>query len=490
MLSLYLTELKLECGPGGASATRASSRRIAGAPARPDVARARLGGAQGAAHATRSTRVRDDEFPVAVFETLLAGYEELLRLEQRGATVKHLSEAVSELVRALKQLRLEVRLRGDVQRRIDALIAAHEAPLPDAELITPTGAFYACIRLAREGDERGVHDFLRAIARHRKVDVTYAGHGYVRVSLGGQLSGDDKGYERFEKALEVYLGLLPRYWERLRSGGRDVGQLDALFAGNGPDDVQPAARRPRAPASRSTPARRRPWAQTVRPSERGIVYCIEEGKSVADKIFVAWQPCETRRRPAAQPHLPRGLPAPAQEGVPAPPRADGPDLRRGREPVRPARLPRGLPRPAAHRPGLPPAARRPLRRVARREHDQGARRHARHRHARREGGGPARPAPADQRPHQRADARLRDPRREGAADHHLRGRLRGAHRRARRTPALPAYLRRLVEGSTFAGVTAALDPAPEFVTGAAKRVSRLSLRLHAARRDAGTRDEA
>src|SRR5262249_53944414 len=117
----------------------------------------------------------------------------------------------------------------DIEKRFEAMRAAREKALPGREHIAPGGAFYACVRLCEAGDERGVQEFLQAIARHRKVDVTWAGKGFVRVSLGGNLQGDDKSYQRFAKALEVYLALLAKYWENFEAGGRDVGQLDALF---------------------------------------------------------------------------------------------------------------------------------------------------------------------------------------------------------------------------------------------------------------------
>jgi hypothetical protein len=229
---------------------------------------------------------------VAAFQTLLEGYEELLRLRQRDAGVADLSSALSALVRRLKSLRLDKRLCEDVERRIEAFERARNAACPDREHIAPEGAFYACVRLCPPGDERGVPEFLEAMARHRKVDVTWAGRGFVRLSLGGHLPGDDKGYERYEKALEVYLGLLGRSWDRFEQSGRDVGALDAMFAPPGEDAVE-LLRADLAPLLAAHPSKKKALAMPVEPGERGIVYCIEDGRSVSDKVFVSWNRCQT-----------------------------------------------------------------------------------------------------------------------------------------------------------------------------------------------------
>jgi hypothetical protein len=290
LLSLYLTRLKLESG--------LAAKRVTGELE--DLA-ARLVAPTERARASASLRekvaammedARADDFPVAVFEALLTGYEDLLRLEQRGATVKHLSEGLSDLVRKVKQLRLEVRLRGDVQRRFDAFVRAAKKAAPQAEIIPPTGAFYACLRLCAEGDDRGLQDFLRAIARHRKVDATYAGKGFVRISLGGELKGDADSYARYEKALTAYLGLLWKNWQDFCAAGRKPEALNALFFPQGEGDLT-ALFSDLAPLLSLDGKRSAKKGQPIRRSERGFVYCIEEGRSIADKVFVDWQPCDS-----------------------------------------------------------------------------------------------------------------------------------------------------------------------------------------------------
>lgn len=290
LLSLYLTRLKLESG--------LAAKRIT---AELEDLAARLVDPTERARASASLRelthemlqnARAEDFPVAVFETVLTGYEDLLRLEQRGATVKHLSEGVSDLLKKVKQLRLEVRLRGDVQRRFDAFLNAAKKAAPDAEIIPPSGAFYACLRLCRPDDERGVQDFLRAITRYRKVDVTYAGKGFVRISLGGELKGDAESYARYEKALTAYLGLVWQYWRKFNEVDRKVDALPGLFAPGGEGDLKElfADLAPLLSLDGKKAAKK---GQAIRRSERGFVYCIEEGKSVADKFFIDYQSCDT-----------------------------------------------------------------------------------------------------------------------------------------------------------------------------------------------------
>ena len=290
LLSLYLTRLKLESG--------LAAKRITGdledlaARLVDPTDRARASASLRELSATMLQDARAEEFPVAVFETVLAGYEDLLRLEQRGATVKHVSEGVSDLLKKVKQLRLEVRLRSDVQRRFEAFINAAKTAAPEAEIIPPTGAFYACLRLCGPTDDRGVQDFLRAITRHRKVDVTYAGKGFVRISLGGELKGDSESYVRYEKALTAYLGLLWKYWKEFDATGRKVDALPGLFAPGGEGDLT-GLFTDLAPLLSLDGKKAAKKGQAIRRSERGFVYCIEEGKSVADKIFVGWQPCDS-----------------------------------------------------------------------------------------------------------------------------------------------------------------------------------------------------
>lgn len=272
LMSLYLTQLKLESGLACKRYTRALEALAADVLAPPiDGVRALL--------TEELAGMTSEDAPVAAFQTLLEGYEELLRLQQRGAGVKELHEALSALVRRLKLLRLEKALCDDIERRVAAFLDAAK----DRDVIEPGGAFYGCVRLCAPDNERGVVEFLQAIARHRKVDVTYAGRGYVRVSLGGELPGGD--YEKYSKAVKQYLDLLFRYWDAYEAGGRDVGALDKLFEGKLEEDLAPL----RALHSPS----KRPPATPIDLSERGIVYCIEEGRSVADKVFVSAQRCES-----------------------------------------------------------------------------------------------------------------------------------------------------------------------------------------------------
>ncbi|MBN1960061.1 MAG: aminotransferase class I/II-fold pyridoxal phosphate-dependent enzyme [Deltaproteobacteria bacterium] len=236
--------------------------------------------------------ISQDDFPVIVFAKLLDGYDHILRLQQRGASIRHLSEALSNVVRSLKKLRLEVRLRRDVQKRIDALLCAHQKVIPDTELIPPSGAFYACFKLVQNDDNRNIHEFLNAIARYRKVDVTYAGKGFIRASLGGLVIGDYKSYIRFEKTLEVYLKILTHYWNEFEKLDRDVEKLKDLFKVGGPDEMQHLLHD--LEAIFTIEGYKKPIkGMGVRPSEWGSVYCIEEGKSIADKVFIKWQPCNS-----------------------------------------------------------------------------------------------------------------------------------------------------------------------------------------------------
>ena len=287
LLSLYMTQLKLESGLACKRWVRELEQLAAdlvtpGTHTPPwEVLEALLARELGS--------LRDEAAPVAAFQVLLDGYEELLRLRQRGVSVADLSRAVSALVARLKQLRLEKRLVQDVEQRLAALEQARTRALAGREHIVPEGAFYHCFRLCPAGDDRGVLEFLAALARHRKVDVSYAGAGFVRVSLGGDLPGGAAGYERYGRALEIYLGALFRSWEAFDRGGRDIAGLDALFDGADPvqalwDDVGALAA--------LAPAQPGPAGTAIEPSERGIVHCIEEGRSVADKIFIDRAGCE------------------------------------------------------------------------------------------------------------------------------------------------------------------------------------------------------
>lgn len=242
---------------------------------------------------------REESFPTVVFETLLDGYEELLRLQQRGATRRHLSEGLSAIVSRLKGLRLERRLRHDVEQRVRQVRLALERAAPGdaapAGQIGPQGAFYYCVKLCEADDDRGVQDFLCALSRWRKVDVTYAGRGHVRLSLGGELDGDPRSYDRLGLAVEVYLRVLFATWTRYVEVDRDPARLERILSGaaEGKDSLQ-AALDDLAPLLQLHPAAERPRrGLPIAPSERGVVYCIEEGRSVPDKIFVAAAGCET-----------------------------------------------------------------------------------------------------------------------------------------------------------------------------------------------------
>jgi len=238
-------------------------------------------------------RLREDAFPTVVFETMLDGYEEMLRLDRRGATRRQLSECLSGLVQRLKQLRLERRMCSDVERRVNQARLALERAAPGQGQIEPQGAFYYCVRLCAPDDDRGVQQFLVSLARHRKVDATYAGDGYVRLSLGGELAGDPESYDRLGQVLEAYLRVLYSYWQQFCAADRDPARLDALFRGTGESDldglftdlgsllqIHPRSESP----SQGLP---------LLPSERGLVYTIEEGRSVADKIFIECRDCES-----------------------------------------------------------------------------------------------------------------------------------------------------------------------------------------------------
>lgn len=290
-LSLYLTTLKLESGLAAKRFTR-EVEKLAGDLLDPtatvapwNVIREHLQSLMG--------DLEERDFPVAVFETLLDGYERLLRLKHRDASVRELSECLSQLVQALKGLRIERRLRNDVQQRLDQVRLARLRALPDLPAITPQGAFYACIRLTDEGDDRGIEPFLRALSLYRKADLTYAGKGFIRLSLGGFLQGDRSSYDRLGQAVEIYLQLLDKYWRKYDAAGRDPSGLAGLFlADSGEEmpallaDLQGLIAIHRKPQGGSE-------ALVIQPSERGTVYCIEEGRSVTDKIFVHEGSCQT-----------------------------------------------------------------------------------------------------------------------------------------------------------------------------------------------------
>ncbi len=461
LMSLYMTELKLESGLACKRYARAVER-LAAALLSPGAEPWK------GIHELIERELpfmRGEDAPAAAFRMLVEGYEEVLRLRQRGASFGELSQAMSTLVSRLKRLRLEKRLCDDVERRYESLRKA----LGTREHIPPGGAFYACVRLCPEGDERGIPEFLHAIARHRKVDVTWAGRGYVRLSLGGSLPGDAAGYERFTAALKAYVDLLARYWEQFDGGGRDVTKLDALFCPEGEPPLA-AALVDLAPLLALDPKRERAPAMPIAPSERGVVYCMEEGRSVADKVFVGWQPCESvdallRSRTFAVVYrrllkrVWRRLPALAELGYERAENQYGP-----------------LACLAAYRDRqlIDDMFRQVLRALYREWH----------------GAGTVKVLLAQLDAHQHGekvavlqgvDRKVSDlvnelmhafdlPRAElKPATTFAVGceSLEGVHA----DPALPPYLRGIVERTSFAGATAALDPKPSWVTGAAKRVS-------------------
>jgi len=289
LMSLYMTRAKLESGLAVKRYTRALEA-LAVEMLRPGEGAATPWACLEALLASERATMCTPGSPVAAFLMLLGGYEDMLRLRQRGASLRELSASLSDLVRRLKSLRLEQRLRDDLEARLSELRAARARAMPDTEYIESEGAFYACVRLCAAGDDRGVVDFLEALARHRKVDLTYAGRGFVRISLGGALHGDALSYARFGKAVELYLGLLARYWQKFDAGGRDVGALAGLFVDAGADPLA-AALVDLEPLWLAHPAAPRALGQAVDPSEQGTVFCIEEGKSIADKVFVTDADC-------------------------------------------------------------------------------------------------------------------------------------------------------------------------------------------------------
>jgi Aminotransferase class I and II len=308
-LSLFLTRAKLEVGLAAKQATdeveRIAGRLAAGGRDPWEEVRALL--------EALLPRCHDEGFPLPVFEALLEGYEELLRCQHRGAGRRELSDCLSRVVSRLKGLRLERRLRADVEQRVAQVRMAAlragwgsnsdaeggvPAALTEGTAIEPQGAFYYCLRLCEPGDERGLQEFLVALSRWRKIDVTAAGAGFVRLSLGGALRGDRASYDELGQVVEVYLRLLEQYWRRFEALGRDPERLDELFSGpNGDEGADPLAAaladlRPlltiHSPKESQTSG-----GLTVAPSERGTIYCIEEGRSRADKVFVQSAGCES-----------------------------------------------------------------------------------------------------------------------------------------------------------------------------------------------------
>ena len=235
----------------------------------------------------------DEDLPVVVFEALLSGYEELLRARQRGADRRHFSECLSRMVSALKDLRLERRLRHDVEQRVRRVREALAQALPDVQAIEPQGAFYYCFKICEPGEEQGLQEFLCTLSRRRKVDLTYAGDGYLRISLGGELSGDPGSYRRLGQAVQVYLEVLGKYWQRYLALGRDTARLDQELCGGEDGDLLAATLADLEPLLAIHPPAKQKPGLVPSPGERGTIYCIEEGRSVADKVFVVSGGCQS-----------------------------------------------------------------------------------------------------------------------------------------------------------------------------------------------------
>ena len=207
MLSLYMTKLKLEMGLAAtklATSVRALSRETT----------------EPNAWKTGLSQLTQHELSSLAEETLPAPTTiALLRACTSTSLTKE--EDADKLVTALQGLQLERALLGDIEQRLNqAKLAADRVasklgkPL---DIIEAQGAFYFCVRLSETADDQTIFDFIRAISRHRKVDVTYAGKGFVRLSLGGTLSGDAQGYEALGRVVEAYLATLFKYWNRYQS---------------------------------------------------------------------------------------------------------------------------------------------------------------------------------------------------------------------------------------------------------------------------------
>ncbi|MCB9554801.1 MAG: aminotransferase class I/II-fold pyridoxal phosphate-dependent enzyme [Deltaproteobacteria bacterium] len=293
-VSLYLTQLKLESGLTLKRYTR-QLELMASAMLDPTTAASpwhRLS----TLLSEELNHCADETFSSVAFLSLLDGYEELLRLKQRGATVRHLSAAASAMVSRIKRLRLEKQLREDVEKRLDQTRLALLRASGQGEQLTfiePQGAFYFCVKLCDAQDTRGVQDFLEAIAEQRGIDFTYAGAGYVRGSLGGPIDGDKHSYDRLGLTVETFTRLLFEYWQRFDEANRELSALPQIL-GDGDQalaraaiDMEPLiASRPQQAANGN--------GVPINHSERGVIFAIEEGRSRTDKIFVdVDQVCES-----------------------------------------------------------------------------------------------------------------------------------------------------------------------------------------------------
>jgi hypothetical protein len=292
LMSLYLTQLKLESGLAVKRWTSAleqiSGDLLSPTASQPPTQRF---------HSLLEQQLQQadqDDFPIPLFEELLDAYEQMLRLQRRGATVTDLSRHMSSTVSRIKNLRLERALRSDVELRIKQVREAKRRAWPEAPDIVPEGAFYYCIRLCPSDDDRGLLAFLRSLSAFTKVDVTYAGKGLVRLSLGGAIDGSPSSYERLGRSVQVYIEILRKHWTAYDSQGRTPSALQTIFApGNMNLDRVVADLHPLVDIYPSTSSSRH--GHVISRDERGTVYCIEEGRSVADKFFVEVVPCQSVR---------------------------------------------------------------------------------------------------------------------------------------------------------------------------------------------------
>jgi hypothetical protein len=290
-LSLFLTRAKLETGLAAKRYTR-EVQRIAGQLVDPTSSEAPWEELKRLLDELLP-QLKDNAFPAVVFETLLDGYEELLRIRYRGATRRHFEECLSRIVSRLKQIRLERRLRSDVEQRMQQVKMALLRALPTHKTIEPQGAFYYCVRLCEPNDTRGLQEFLCALSRHRKIDLTYAGDGFVRISLGGRLEGTGKSYDKLGLVVETYLRLMNHYWQLYQEHSRNPASLEKILSQPDKDFLQTVIDDLQPLLALHPLKERKAKGLVIAPSERGVVYCIEEGVSVADKVFIEAAGCES-----------------------------------------------------------------------------------------------------------------------------------------------------------------------------------------------------
>lgn len=291
LLSLYFTELKLE---SGLAAKRYTQKLEALAPYLLDPTRnAAVIESLREVLVEELNEIHDERFPAKAFFVLLKGYEEYLRLHARASARRDLSQQIDNIVSSMKRLRFEKRLRDDVEQRLNQAKMAQLRALPEHEIIEPGGAFYLCVRLCAPNEDFGMQAFLETVCRYRKVDAIYAGQGFVRISLGGALKGSSASYDRLGVAVETYLKTLARYWEFYRHHQCDVAQLEQHFLDEKKNAFQEMLKDlwPLLHAHRDETLRRK--GASIERSERGMVYVIEEGLSVADKVVIREHECQS-----------------------------------------------------------------------------------------------------------------------------------------------------------------------------------------------------